>query len=296
MGPVDGRTQVFERERPRLRAVAHRILGSWEEADDAVQEAWLRLERTDTAAVANLPGWLTTVVSRLCLDALRTRASRREELVDELRPVLRLVGPTDTLQPADPAALAEQADHVGEALLVVLDSLAPPERLAFVLHDLFGVPFEEVAGVLGRSPAAARQLASRARRRVRGVDVEHDRARQQQIVAAFLDASRHGRFTDLMALLHPDAAVAADAAAIAMGTPAQVAGGEEVAAFFDGRAKAARLVTLDGWAGAVWSLRGEVKVAFAFVVEDGLIREVELLADPTTLAALEVGRAPRDGG
>ena len=206
---VDDHVAVFEQERPRLRAVAHRILGSWEEADDAVQETWLRLERVDPADVANLPGWLTTVVSRLCLDALRARTARREDLVEDVRPALRLVElPADPAALADPAVLAEQADHLGEALLVVLDSLAPPERLAFVLHDLFGVPFEEVAPVLGRTPTAARQLASRARRRVRGLDTETDRARQHEVVSAFLDASRNGRFGDLMALLHPDAEVA----------------------------------------------------------------------------------------
>ncbi|MBU5422695.1 sigma-70 family RNA polymerase sigma factor [Cellulomonas hominis] len=267
-------TTVFEQQRTHLRAVAYRLLGSVHEADDAVQEAWLRLERSDVSGVTNLPGWLTTVVSRICLDQLRARTSRREDLGAD--PVPPRDGPV-----LDPAAEAERADDVGRALQVVLDALAPAERLAFCLHDLFGLSFEEVAAVLGRSEAASRQLASRARRRVRGQadEVEVDRARQRELVEAFLDASRNGRFDALLRLLHPDAELVSDAAAAAMGSPARVAGGEAVARFFDGRARAARLTELDGFAAAVWSLRGEVKVVFAFVVEDGAIRRVELIGD-----------------
>lgn len=275
---MDDTTTVFERQRPRLHAVASRVLGSVHEADDAVQEAWLRLARTDVSQVANLPAWLTTVVSRICLDRLRSRAARREEPMPDGS---EGVDPADP--PArDPGAEAEHADRVGRALLVVLDTLTPAERLAFCLHDLFGLSFDEVAAALGRSPAACRQLASRGRRRVqgRGDDVEADRARQDEVVAAFLDASRSGRFDRLLALLHPDAVVSSDPVAAAMGSPASLRGAEEVARFFDGRAAAARLADLDGFAGASWSHRGELRVVFGFTVgQDGLIAEIELVAD-----------------
>lgn len=270
--------QTFAEHRTHLRAVAYRLLGSTHEADDAVQETWLRLQRADVSAVDNLPGWLTTVVSRICLDQLRARAARREELGVE---------PVDLADdPAvgggtDPAAEAERADAVGRALLVVLDTLPPAERLAFCLHDLFGLSFDEIAPTLGRSSAACRQLASRGRRRVRGHGdtVEADRVRQREVVDAFLDASRNGRFERLLELLHPDAAVTADAAAVAMGSPALLSGRQQVAEFYNGRARGARAADLDGFAAATWSLRGELKVVFGFVVENGLIREIELLAD-----------------
>ncbi len=270
---MDDVTAVFEQQRIHLRAVAYRLLGSVHEADDAVQETWLRLERSDTSEVDNLPAWLTTVVSRICLDELRSRASRREDL-----------GPEPTLVPGDPvtdpAAEAEHAEAVGRALTVVLDTLAPAERLAFCLHDLFGLSFDEIAPTLGRSSAACRQLASRARRKVRGQGdaVEVDRARQRELVEAFLEASRHGRFDRLLAVLHPDAVLSADPAAVAMGSPAWLRGPEDVARLFSGRAQAARLTDLDGYAAATWSVRGEVRVVFAFTVEDGLIRGIELLA------------------
>ena len=270
---MDDLTVILEEQRTHLRAVAYRLLGSVHEADDAVQETWLRLERSDVSDVDNLPAWLTTVVSRICLDQLRSRASRREDLGAEPTGV-----PQDLV--TDPAAEAEHADAVGRALMVVLDTLAPAERLAFCLHDLFGLSFDEIAPMLGRSSAACRQLASRARRRVRGQGeaVEVDRARQREVVEAFLDASRHGKFDRLLALLHPDAVMSADAAAVAMGSPALLSGADEVARMFSGRAQAARLTELDGYAAAKWSVRGEVKVVFAFTVEDGLIREIELLA------------------
>ena len=265
-------TVILEEQRTHLRAVAYRLLGSVHEADDAVQETWLRLERSDVSDVDNLPAWLTTVVSRICLDQLRSRASRREDLGVE---------PAGLPDPVtDPAAEAENADAVGRALMVVLDTLAPAERLAFCLHDLFGLSFDEIAPTLGRSSVACRQLASRARRRVRGQGeaVEIDRARQREIVEAFLDASRHGNFDRLLALLHPDAVMSADAAVVAMGSPALLSGADEVARMFSGRAQAARLTDLDGYAAATWSVRGEVKVVLAFTVENGLIREVDLLA------------------
>ena len=212
---MDDLTVIFEEQRTQLRAVAYRLLGSVHEADDAVQETWLRLERSDVSDVDNLPAWLTTVLSRICLDQLRSRVSRREDLRAE---------PTDVPDGlvANPAAEAEHADAVGRALIVVLDTLAPAERLAFCLHDLFGLSFDEIAPTLGRSSAACRQLASRARRRVRGQGeaVEVDRVRQREVVEAFLDASRHGRFDRLLALLHPDAVMSADPDAVAMGSPA----------------------------------------------------------------------------
>lgn len=269
---MDDKTALLEGQRTHLRAIAHRLLGSQHEADDAVQEAWLRLERSDVSEVDNLPAWLATVVSRICLDQLRSRASRREDLNVE---------PDESAAKVpDPAVETEHADAVGQALMVVLDTLAPAERLAFCLHDLFGMSFDEIAPMLGRSAAACRQLASRARRRVRGqgAAVEVDRARQREVVEAFLDASRNGRFDRLLALLHPDAVAAADAAAAAMGSPSLLSGADAVAQMFSGHAKAARLAELDGFAAATWSKAGELKVVFAFTVEEGLIREIELLA------------------
>ena len=278
---MDDLTVIFEEQRTHLRAVAYRLVGSVDEADDAVQETWLRLERSDVSDVDNLPAWLTTVVSRICLDQLRSRGARREDLGTDPTGVPDLV--------TDPAAEAENADAVGRALMVVLDTLAPAERLAFCLHDLFGLSFDEIAPTLGRSTAACRQLASRARRRVRGQGeaVEVDRVRQREVVEAFLDASRHGRFDRLLALLHPDAVMSADPDAVAIGSPARLFGADDVARMFSGRAQAARLADLDGYAAATWSLRGEVKAVFAFTVEDGLIREIELLAG--NLERLDLG-------
>jgi RNA polymerase sigma-70 factor (ECF subfamily) len=278
---MDVLAQRFEDSRPHLAAVAYRMLGSRAEADDAVQEAWLRLARSDVDGVDNLRGWLTTVVSRVCLDMLRSRTSRREEplAVDER-----------TAQEPGPEGEAMLADSVGAALLVVLDTLAPAERLAFVLHDLFAMPFDEIGAVLGRSPAAARQLASRGRRRVQGADPDGDGepARRREVVAAFLAASRGGDFAALLALLDPDAVVRADAAAVVAGAEAEVRGAAAVAETFSGRAKAARLALLDGEPGLVWSHRGEVRMAFAFAVVDGRVTDIELIADPGRLAAMGV--------
>jgi RNA polymerase sigma factor (sigma-70 family) len=278
---MDVLAQRFEDSRPHLAAVAYRMLGSRAEADDAVQEAWLRLARSDVDGVDNLRGWLTTVVSRVCLDMLRSRTSRREEplAVDER-----------TAQEPGPEGEAVLADSVGAALLVVLDTLAPAERLAFVLHDLFAMPFDEIGAVLGRSPAAARQLASRARRRVQGADPDDDGepARRREVVAAFLAASRGGDFAALLALLDPEAVVRADAAAVVAGAEAEVRGAAAVAETFSGRAKAARLALLDGEPGLVWSHRGEVRMAFAFAVVDGRVTDIELISDPTRLAAMGV--------
>jgi RNA polymerase sigma-70 factor (ECF subfamily) len=301
---MDVLAQRFEDSRPHLAAVAYRMLGSRAEADDAVQEAWLRLARSDVDGVDNLRGWLTTVVSRVCLDMLRSRTSRREDpLPDDER-----VAPE-----AGPEGEAVLADSVGAALLVVLDTLPPAERLAFVLHDLFAVPFDEIGTVLGRSPAAARQLASRARRRVQGAgadepdpdavesgglaaddgggadDATPDPAgRRREVVTAFLTASRGGDFTALLELLDPEAVVLADAAAVIAGAEAEVRGVAAVAATFVGRAKAARLALLDGEPGLIWTHRGEVRMAFAFTVLDGRVAGIELIADPARIAAMGV--------
>jgi RNA polymerase sigma factor (sigma-70 family) len=276
----------FEERRPRLRAVAYRMLGSLSEADDAVQEAWLRLSRADTGGVENLDGWLTTVVARVCLNMLRGRRSRREEPLD-LRLPDPIIGAEGRGDPEQEALLAE---GVGLALLVVLDTLTPAERLAFVLHDLFAVPFDEIAAILGRSPAAARQLASRARRRVQGSspDPAADRRRQRAVVDAFLAASRGGDFEALLALLDPDVVLRADPAAVQAGAAAEVHGAREVAGTFSGRARFARPALVDGAAGAVWAPGGQPRVVFGFTVADGRIVEIELLADPERLRQLDL--------
>jgi RNA polymerase sigma factor (sigma-70 family) len=277
----------FEEHRDRLTAVATRLLGSRSEAEDAVQEAWLRVARADSGEVDNLGGWLTTIVARVSLNQLRARAARREELLDgEPRPGLHAV--------PDPADEAVLADSVGLALLAVLDTLGPAERLAFVLHDLFDVPFDDVGQIIDRSPAAARQLASRARRRVRGAEPADDVARKRQVVSAFLAASKGGDFTALLELLDPDAVLRADAAAVQMGSDAtQLHGARSVAEFLSGRAKAARLVLVDGAPAWVWSHLGETKVVFAFTVEDGLVTAIDLIADPARIAGFEVESLPQ---
>ncbi len=279
----------FEAHRSHLRRVALRMLGSADEADDAVQEAWLRLSRSDSSAVENLGGWLTTVVARVCLDMLRSR-SRRGLLTEEASPA-----PSSVRDPEDEVLLA---DSVGLALLVVLETLTPAERLAFVLHDLFAVPFDEIAPIVGRSPAATRQLASRARRRVRSGPATFDSAAasQQSVVAAFLAAARHGDFDGLLRLLDPEVVLRADAVAVSRaaeraeaGAPAlrsEMRGVEEVGRVFAGGAKAARLSLVDGSAGAVVSFAGQPMAVFDFVVRDGRILSIEVLADPDTLSLL----------
>src|SRR5262245_32345594 len=238
------------------------MLGSSSEADDAVQEAWLRVSRAGADGVENLGGWLTTVVARVSLDLLRARGARarREE------PLGDLPGPvTAPPEGKDPEHEALLADAVGPALLVVLDTLTPAERLAFVLHDLFGVPFDEIAAILDRSPAAARQLASRARRRVQGVDPAPgaDLARQRRVVDAFLAAARDGHFDALVAMLDPEVVLRADPAAVQVGADAEVRGAREVAGAFAGRARVARPALIDGVPGAVWAPGGRPRVAFA---------------------------------
>src|SRR3954447_1703347 len=272
----------FEEHRDRLTAVAHRLLGSRSEAEDAVQEAWLRVSRADSSDVDNLAGWLTTVVARVSLNQLRSRTSRREDPLDDAPPVHLHAVP-------DPAEEAVLADSVGFALLAVLDTLTPAERLAFVLHDLFDVPFEEIAPIVDRSPAAARQLASRARRRVRGAEPADDAARKREVVAAFLTASREGDFTALLELLDPEAVLRADAAAVRMGSDAvEVRGATGIAEFLSGRARAARLVLVGGAPAWGWSRGGEPKVVFAFTVEDDVVTAIDLIADPERLAAFDI--------
>jgi RNA polymerase sigma factor (sigma-70 family) len=278
----------FEAERPRLRGLALRMLGGEAAADDAVQEAWIRLVRTDQGgeAIDNLPGWLTTVVSRICLDMLRSRTSRREatwpddaDLVD--------TAPT-------PEEEAELVEAVGQAMTVVLDTLSPAERLAYVLKDVFAVPFEEIAPILGRSEVATRQLASRARRRLQEPEPRADLGiADAAVVDAFMQAARDNDFEALLELLDPDASIRADDAALAMGGEARsITGGRAVAEFMAGRAKAALPATLDGAAAACWQHQGELKVVFGFTVQDGKVLQLELMADPAVLTRA-ARRSPR---
>ncbi|CAL9500638.1 putative ECF RNA polymerase sigma factor SigI [Actinosynnema sp. ALI-1.44] len=265
MAEQDWLSERFAEHRVRLRAVAHRMLGSPAEAEDAVQEAWVRVSRADTGQVENPGGWLTTVVARVCLNVLEARRSRREDPTGALPPE-----PTAGPGPADPEDEALLADSVGVALTVVLDTLAPAERLAFVLHDVFAVPFDEIAAVLDRSPAATRQLASRARRRVRGAAETSAaaRSRKREVVAAFLAAARDGDFAGLLAVLDPDAEVG------------EIHGAEAVAAFFSGRAQAARVALVDGVPAAVWSHRGRVAAVFEFTLVGDRITRIAIDTEP----------------
>jgi RNA polymerase sigma factor (sigma-70 family) len=281
MDDRDWLAERFEAHRPHLRAVAYHMLGPGGEADDAVQEAWLRLSRTDPAGVGNLGGWLTTVVARVCLDLLRARGARREQPLDA-----DLAAPAGNGAAAGPEDQALLAEGVGAALLVVLDTLGPAERLAFVLHDLFAVPFEEVGQVLGRSPAAARQLASRARRRVQGAepDPAADRARQRAVVDAFLAAAREGDFEALLALLDPDVVVRADPGRVVRGARA-VAG---QALSFAGRARSAAPALVDGVPGLAVVAEGRPRSVLAFTVRGGRVLELEVISDPGRLAGLDL--------
>jgi RNA polymerase sigma factor (sigma-70 family) len=277
----------FEENRTHLRAVAHRMLGSLAEAEDAVQEAWLRLSRSDTSDVDNLGGWLTTVVARVCLDMLRSRESRREEPLDTTRVAEPIASGEDGIDPEHEAILG---DSVGLALYVVLETLAPAERAAFVLHDLFGVPFDEIALIVGRTPTAARQLASRARRRVHGAAAvpAEDLPRQRRIVDAFLAASRGGDFAALLELLDPDVVLRADPAAVAMGASGEVRGSAAVAETFAGRAQVAQPALVDGAPGAVWAVGGRPRVVFAFTIARGKVVRIDLLADPQRIGELDL--------
>ncbi|WP_375424228.1 sigma-70 family RNA polymerase sigma factor [uncultured Friedmanniella sp.] len=271
-------TEAFEAERPRLLGLATRVLADRGEAEDIVQQSWLRLNgavTTSGTVVENLPAWLTTVTTRLCLDRLRVRTPVPEEDVELAR---------DATSP-DPADEVALADSVGVALSVVLDRLSPGERVAFVLHDSFGFEFSTIAAVLDTTTAAARKLASRARAKVRQPAPE-DRLAEWEVVDAFMAAAREGNFDRLIQLLAPDAAVGADAAAVAAGTPERITGRREVAEFFNGSAQSALPVFVDDRPGAAWFYRGEAKVLFDFTVVDGTVRRITFRADPDLLARL----------
>ncbi|PIB90785.1 sigma-70 family RNA polymerase sigma factor [Caulobacter sp. FWC2] len=272
----------FEQERSRLRGVAYRLLGSLPEAEDAVQEAWLRLSRADTSSVDNLSAWLTTVTSRVCLDMLRSRKSRREDAFLDGAP--------------EPAVTAEEAveretilaDSVGLAMLVVLRTLSPAERIAFVLHDLFDLPFDQIAPIVERTPDAARQLASRARRRVRGGDsLDAGQVAQKSVVDAFLTASRTGDLAGLMAVLDPDVVVRSDVLG-GGGQVRELRGAEKVANFYNGLAQTARTALIDGVIGAVVAPLGRLTRVLDFRVENGRIVEIFVAGDPDRLGAVEL--------
>jgi RNA polymerase sigma factor (sigma-70 family) len=287
----------FEEHRPRLRAVAYRMLGSLAEADDAVQDAWLRLSRAGTGEVENLGGWLTTIVARVCLNMLRARTRRREEPLGAHLPD-PVISPEGPLQPEEEALLA---DSVGLALLVVLDSLAPAERLAFVLHDMFGLPFEEIAPMVARTPAAARQLASRARRRVRGAELpapDPDLARQRDVVDAFFRAARGGDLDALVALLDPDVILRSDFGARRPAAPKVTHGATAVARqALIGAIPAARLhpALVNGAAGAVVTVRGRPFAVLGFTVTAGRIVEIDAIADPERVQRIAAAVLGDDG-
>ncbi|MFE9933366.1 sigma-70 family RNA polymerase sigma factor [Streptomyces sp. NPDC005533] len=289
MDDRSGLTEQFEEHRSHLRAVSYRMLGSLAEAEDAVQEAWLRLDRSDVREVENLGGWLTTVVSRVCLNMLRSRESRREDSIGAF-PADPVVGREDAVDPEQEAVLA---DSVGLALLVVLDTLAPAERLAFVLHDLFAVPFDEIAPLIEKTPAATRQLASRARRRVRGVPLvsEADLSRQRRVVDAFLAATRGGDFDALVSLLHPDVVLRADKAVGPTPAPLSFTGAVTVATGAMAamqRAQHTQPALVGGVVGLAMAPLGRLVLVLRFTVEDGLITEIDVVAEPERLDELEL--------
>jgi RNA polymerase sigma-70 factor (ECF subfamily) len=285
----DWLAERFEAHGTHLRAVAYRMLGSLTEADDAVQEAWIRLSRSDTSGVQNLGGWLTTVVARVCLDMLRSRRSRREEPLDGHLPE-PIVSPVDGTDPEHQALLA---DSVGLALLVVLEKLAPAERLAFVLHDMFDMPFDEIAPIVDRSPAAARQLASRARRRVRGSAPvpDADVGRQREVVDAFLAAARNGDFEALVAVLDPDIVLRADVGTVRAGGSREVHGARAVAEqalTFARLAEFAQPALVNGAPGFVVAPRGRPYAVVGFTVAHGKIIEMDVFADPERVRRLDL--------
>jgi RNA polymerase sigma-70 factor (ECF subfamily) len=291
MSQTDWLAERFEQSRPHLRAVAYRMLGSASEAEDAVQETWLRLQRADTSEVANLGGWLTTVAARICLDMLRARKARREESLEPgTRPPVNPPAPF-----ADPGEEVLLAQSVGLALLVVLDALAPAERVAFVLHDLFDLTFDEIAPIVGRSEEATRQLASRARRRVRGArpPARADVAQQRAVVDAFLAAARAGEFERLVTLLHPEVVFRPDAAAAMRGGPAgEVRGAAAVARLYVGRAQGAAAGLLDGEVGIVVAPVGSLMMVIRVRLAEGRIRELDVVADRQALRGIEVTPLP----
>ncbi|WP_330435634.1 sigma-70 family RNA polymerase sigma factor [Streptomyces sp. NBC_00825] len=280
----------FEENRSRLKAVAYRMLGSTSEAEDAVQEAWIRLGRRDDRAIENLGGWLTTVVGRVCLDMLRSRRSRREEPLGTGAPEESAPGPELGGRPeADPEQQALMADSVGLAMLVVLETLDPAERLAFVLHDMFAVPFDEIAGVVDRTPAAARQLASRARRRVQGADP--DLVRKREVVNAFLAAARDGEFEALLTVLDPDVVVRSDIGAGGAGVPDLVRGAAAVARqamMFAPFARSSRRALVGGEPAVIATGEGQRFSVMIFTVARDRIVEVSVIRDPSHLPGLDL--------
>jgi len=281
--------EQFEENRGRLRAVAYRILGSVSEADDAVQEAWLRLSRSDAAAIENLGGWLTTVVARVCVDTLRSRSSRREDTLEARASEAAVNRPAMS----DPEQEALLADSVGLALLVVLDRLTPTERIAFVLHDMFDVSFDEIASIVGRSPAAARQLASRARRRVHGAATPShaDLNRQRQVVDAFLTALRGGDFEGLIAVLDPDVLVRIDEAAARPAGPTEIRGAQawaKGAVAFAQVARSLQPMLIDGTVGLVWAPGGRLSRVLRFTITNGKIAGADIIGNPARLRKLHL--------
>ncbi|MEU7144086.1 sigma-70 family RNA polymerase sigma factor [Nocardia sp. NPDC046473] len=292
MRAQDMLAQRFETHRGHLRAVAYRMLGSRTEADDAVQEAWMRLARHDTDDVENLVGWLTTVVSRICLDMLRTRATRREEPID----LLAELG--DSAYDSDPEHEAVLIDSVGRALLVVLDRLGPDERVAFVLHDLFAVPFDQIAPIVGRTTATTKKLASRARQRAQGetTTTATELAAQRQVVAAFLAAARGGDLDALLAVLAPDVIRVADPAALPAGMSAVVRGAQSVAketVLLQSRSRVATLALVNGAVGILVAPRGKLLLALTVTVRDARVAGYEVIADPARLRELDLAVLPQ---
>lgn len=273
----------FEADRPHLKQVAYRMLGSLAEAEDAVQESWLRLTRADIGGVGNLTGWLTTVVARIALDMLRRRKARREDPVDPHA--------AEAASDADPGAERELADAIGIAMLVVLEALQPAERIAFVLHDMFDLPFDDIAPIVGRTTDATRQLASRARRRVQGAPKEEARA-DRKVVEAFLAAARQGDFEALLGLLDPQVVMRGDPVAIRMGGPRQLSGSAAVAKAFQGRAQEARFVLVDGVAGVVVAPSGRLLLVLGVTIRNGKIAALEAIADPARLAKFQFTLPP----
>jgi len=294
MSDLDALAERFEPHRERLRAIAYRMLGSVNDAEDAVQESWLRLMRSEPAEILNLAGWLTTVVSRICLDLLRARAARREDLVGQDQPD-RAPDTSTTGQPEQEAVLVDQ---VGRALLVVLGTLSPAERIVFVLHDMFAVPFGEIAPVVGRSPDTTKRLGSRARLKVRGTPTvgAAELARHRRTVETFLTASRAGDVQAILTVLDPDVVRRADLAALPPGRPVRVQGADVVAeeiAVFGARSRYAAAALVDGDVGIVVAPRGRLQLVLVVEYAADVIAGYELIADPARLATLEVADLPR---
>jgi RNA polymerase sigma-70 factor, ECF subfamily len=288
MNETNWLAENFEANRPHLKAVAYRMLGSLSEAEDAVQESWFRLSGADAGEIENLGGWLTTVVARIAMDMLRARKARREEALDTDKETAK---PSKAPDPEQEAMLAES---VGLALLVVLQKLDPAERIAFVLHDMFGLPFDEIAPILERTPDAARQLASRARRRVQGAPCppEISLSSQRAVVDAFLAASRKGDLEGLLAVLDPDVVFHADATAVRMGGPADIRGAQGVARTFSGRAQAAKPALVDGALGFVVAPAGRLLLAMNLTIADGRITAIDVIANREHLARLDLAVLP----